>query len=165
MSDPTAQEWPNQRLKILVPGMILVIISTFFVAWRVVYGIGAGRNFMICDYLLIIATVCPRNPEIGMRLTVSQASQHIGDRHVVGSGRRWARTTYHGPLDRHHAICLPAIHLTDSQHYRCRRFKVVDLRVASDTQLLQGVPRRRLAVYSYGHGFQLPSARPDVVRL
>jgi hypothetical protein len=67
MADTTTQEWPDQRLKILVPGMILMIISTFFVIWRVVYGIKGGRSFMICDYLLIIATVCQRSPEIGKR--------------------------------------------------------------------------------------------------
>lgn len=54
---PTAQqEWPNQRLKIMVPTWTLMIISTAFLVWRVVYGIMQRRRFMIADYLLIIAT-------------------------------------------------------------------------------------------------------------
>ena len=50
-------EWPNERIKILVPAWTLMIISTAFLVWRVVYGFMHGRKFMICDYLLIIATV------------------------------------------------------------------------------------------------------------
>jgi hypothetical protein len=51
------QDWPDQRIKILVPGWTLMIISTAFLVWRVVYGFMHGRKFMACDYLLIIATV------------------------------------------------------------------------------------------------------------
>lgn len=51
------QEWPNERIKILVPAWTLMIISSTFLVWRVVYGFMHGRKFMICDYLLIIATV------------------------------------------------------------------------------------------------------------
>ncbi|KAI8932309.1 hypothetical protein NX059_010504 [Plenodomus lindquistii] len=53
---PADQEWPNQRLKILVPTWILLIISTAFLIWRVIYGIMQRRRFMVADYLLIIAT-------------------------------------------------------------------------------------------------------------
>jgi len=51
------QDWPNERIKILVPAWTLMIISTAFLVWRIVYGFMNGRKFMICDYLLIIATV------------------------------------------------------------------------------------------------------------
>ena len=58
--DPTsaaAQDWPNHRLKILVPGWTLMILSSIFLTWRVIYGLRQGRKFMLCDYLLIIAAV------------------------------------------------------------------------------------------------------------
>jgi hypothetical protein len=51
------QEWPDQRLKILIPSWTLMITSTMFLAWRVVYGLMKSRRFMSSDYLLIIATV------------------------------------------------------------------------------------------------------------
>jgi hypothetical protein len=56
-SQTGAEEWPNERLKIMVPCWLLMIISTIFVVWRVVYGLMQSRRFLLCDYLLIIATV------------------------------------------------------------------------------------------------------------
>jgi len=56
-TDALPQEWPNQRLKILIPCWTLLIISTMFVVWRVVYGLMQSRRFMVSDYFLIIATV------------------------------------------------------------------------------------------------------------
>ncbi|KAI1552333.1 hypothetical protein PtrSN002B_005136, partial [Pyrenophora tritici-repentis] len=50
------QEWPNQRLKILIPTWTMCAISTSFMLWRCVYGLMQKRKFMISDYLLIIAT-------------------------------------------------------------------------------------------------------------
>ncbi|KAH6643610.1 hypothetical protein C7974DRAFT_347772 [Boeremia exigua] len=55
MSDATAPEWPNHRLKVIVPMWSLLTISTAFLVWRVVYGLKCRRRFMVCDYLLIIA--------------------------------------------------------------------------------------------------------------
>jgi hypothetical protein len=55
--DPSLQYWPNHRLKILIPTWTVLIISTLFVVWRVVYGLRNSRRFMLSDYLLIIATV------------------------------------------------------------------------------------------------------------
>ncbi|KAG9194045.1 hypothetical protein G6011_04080 [Alternaria panax] len=49
------QEWPDERLKILIPVWTLTLISTTFLVWRVVYGL-RSRKFITCDYLLIIAT-------------------------------------------------------------------------------------------------------------
>lgn len=60
LMDPTSsapQDWPNERLKVLIPAWTLMIISTLFLVWRIVYGFMHGRKFMICDYLLIVATV------------------------------------------------------------------------------------------------------------
>ena len=48
---------PNGRIKVLVPAWTLMILSTAFLVWRVVYGFTNGRKFMLCDYLLIIAGV------------------------------------------------------------------------------------------------------------
>lgn len=56
-SGAVPHDLPNDRLKVLVPAWTLMIISTAFLVWRVVYGFMNGRKFMLCDYLLIIATV------------------------------------------------------------------------------------------------------------
>lgn len=62
--DAGTQEWPDQRLKILIPVWTLTVISTAFLVWRVVYGL-RSRKFIACDYLLIIATVSlPPVPKI-----------------------------------------------------------------------------------------------------
>jgi hypothetical protein len=58
----TVQEWPDQRLKILIPAWTLMIISSMFLVWRVVYGLQKSRRFMLSDYLLIIATVSDHPP-------------------------------------------------------------------------------------------------------
>ncbi|OAL57329.1 hypothetical protein IQ07DRAFT_32886 [Pyrenochaeta sp. DS3sAY3a] len=50
-------EWPNQRLRVLIPCWTLMIISTLFMCWRCVYGLMRSRKFMLSDYLLIIATL------------------------------------------------------------------------------------------------------------
>jgi hypothetical protein len=50
------QEWPDERLRVLIPVWALTLISTAFLVWRVVYGL-RSRKFIVCDYLLIIATV------------------------------------------------------------------------------------------------------------
>jgi hypothetical protein len=55
--DASLEHWPNQRLKILIPTWTVLIISTLFVIWRVVYGLRNARKFMLSDYLLIAATV------------------------------------------------------------------------------------------------------------
>jgi hypothetical protein len=55
--DASLQQWPNHRLKILIPTWTVLIISTLFVIWRVVYGLRSSRRFMLSDYLLIVATV------------------------------------------------------------------------------------------------------------
>jgi hypothetical protein len=57
MADADTQEWPNERLKILIPTWVLMAISTMFFIWRVVYGLMRSRRFMLSDYLLTIATV------------------------------------------------------------------------------------------------------------
>ncbi|KAH8716800.1 hypothetical protein GQ44DRAFT_742393 [Phaeosphaeriaceae sp. PMI808] len=60
MDDPketAPQEWPDQRMKILIPIWILLIVSTIFLVGRVMYGVMQKRRFMLCDYLLIIATI------------------------------------------------------------------------------------------------------------
>jgi uncharacterized membrane protein YqjE len=40
--DASLEHWPNQRLKILIPTWTVLIISTLFVIWRVVYGLRNG---------------------------------------------------------------------------------------------------------------------------
>ncbi|CAN9250474.1 unnamed protein product [Alternaria alternata] len=55
MDTAGTQEWPDERLKVLIPVWTLTLISTAFLVWRVVYGL-RSRKFIICDYLLIIAT-------------------------------------------------------------------------------------------------------------
>lgn len=57
MADPAAQEWPNHRLKVMVPMWSLLTVSTAFLVWRIAYGIKSRRRFLVCDYLLIVACV------------------------------------------------------------------------------------------------------------
>lgn len=57
MDSSTTQDWPDRRLKIMIPMWTLLTISTAFLGWRVAYGVVTRRRFMICDYLLIIAGV------------------------------------------------------------------------------------------------------------
>jgi hypothetical protein len=80
-NNTTMQEWPDQRLKILVPAWSLMIISSMFLVWRVVYGLRKSRRFMLSDYLLIIATVSdPTIPSIGIVLRLTwQDAQHCWD--------------------------------------------------------------------------------------
>jgi uncharacterized membrane protein YqjE len=63
MADAT-QEWPNERLKILVPCNILMIIAAIFLIWKLVYGFKSGRRLLLSDYLLILAQVCSCLPII-----------------------------------------------------------------------------------------------------
>lgn len=56
MSD-TQQEWPNRRMEILLSTVIICILSTLFLAWRIVYAVIKKRKLLLCDYLLIIAAV------------------------------------------------------------------------------------------------------------
>jgi hypothetical protein len=66
-TDSALQDWPNQRLKILIPTWTVLIISTAFVIWRVLYGLRNARRFMLSDYLLIAATVsnCTHDSPVG----------------------------------------------------------------------------------------------------
>ncbi|KAF1931902.1 uncharacterized protein M421DRAFT_55219 [Didymella exigua CBS 183.55] len=55
MAEPATQEWPDHRLKVMVPIWSLLTVSTAFLVWRIAYGIKSGRRFLACDYLLIVA--------------------------------------------------------------------------------------------------------------
>ncbi|KAF1936567.1 hypothetical protein EJ02DRAFT_506444 [Clathrospora elynae] len=77
--DPEPQEWPNQRLKIMIPVWTLMVISTIFLVWRCVYSLLRSRKFMACDYLLIMATV--------LNITATSTNQVVIDnglgRHIL----------------------------------------------------------------------------------
>ncbi|KAJ8110992.1 hypothetical protein OPT61_g6303 [Boeremia exigua] len=85
------QGWPNQRIKILIPSWTLMIISTAFLVWRVVYGFKQGRKFMVCDYLLIIATL--------MNISATGVNQVVVDaglgRHIFDPSVDIMRYAYH----------------------------------------------------------------------
>ncbi|EOA86674.1 uncharacterized protein SETTUDRAFT_134923 [Exserohilum turcica Et28A] len=57
MNADNTQEWPNQRLKVMIPMWTLLALSTIFLAWRIAYGFAQRRRFMLSDYLLIIAAI------------------------------------------------------------------------------------------------------------
>jgi multisubunit Na+/H+ antiporter MnhF subunit len=80
MAGTEQEHWPDRTLGILVPTTILCIISTVLLMWRVIYGIRTKRKLLICDYLLIVATVrhCLSSFHYGPRLT----------RMIAGSERR-----------------------------------------------------------------------------
>ncbi|USP75149.1 hypothetical protein yc1106_02423 [Curvularia clavata] len=50
-------DWPHRRVTILAPNTALVIISTLFAMWRVIYGIKTKRKGIICDVLLSVAVI------------------------------------------------------------------------------------------------------------
>ncbi|KAH7112095.1 hypothetical protein B0J11DRAFT_186942 [Dendryphion nanum] len=56
MSD-TQQEWPNRRIEILLSTVIVCLLSTLILIWRIIYGIMGKRKLLLCDYLLIIAAI------------------------------------------------------------------------------------------------------------
>lgn len=68
MNADNTQEWPNQRLKVMIPMWTLLALSTIFLAWRIAYGFAQRRRFMLSDYLLIIAAVstAPLHPTARM---------------------------------------------------------------------------------------------------
>ncbi|PSN72643.1 hypothetical protein BS50DRAFT_630650 [Corynespora cassiicola Philippines] len=85
MADAVQQEWPDQRLKILVPTWTLMGISTIFVVWRFIYGFMQGRKFMVCDYLLILATATNIAAHALSYITVENGlGRHIMDPSVMG---------------------------------------------------------------------------------
>jgi len=51
------QDWPDRRVEILLSTVIIAILSTLVLIWRVVYGVVNRRKLLVCDYLLIIAAV------------------------------------------------------------------------------------------------------------
>lgn len=53
----TPIEWPDRRLKIIIPVWVLLGISSVFMVWRLAYSLVCRRRFMLCDYLLIVAGV------------------------------------------------------------------------------------------------------------
>jgi hypothetical protein len=57
MGDGEQREWPNRGLEIFVVGIVLCVLSTSVLAWRIVYGIRTKRKFLLSDFLLIIAAV------------------------------------------------------------------------------------------------------------
>ncbi|KAF2822696.1 hypothetical protein CC86DRAFT_301028 [Ophiobolus disseminans] len=78
------RDWPNQRLLILVPGWTLMVISTMFVVWRVVYGLMQSRRFLLCDYLLIIATALNITAACTSQIVVNAGlGRHIMDPSVL----------------------------------------------------------------------------------
>jgi hypothetical protein len=70
MTDPAAQEWPNHRLKVMVPMWSLLTVSTAFLVWRIAYGIKSRRRFLVCDYLLIVACVSVLSSKTGMHVVL-----------------------------------------------------------------------------------------------
>ncbi|KAF3035829.1 hypothetical protein E8E12_006436 [Didymella heteroderae] len=79
MADPAAQEWPNHRLKVMVPMWSLLTVSTCFLVWRIAYGIKSRRRFLVCDYLLIVA--CCLNITA---TSLTQVIVHLGlGRHIM----------------------------------------------------------------------------------
>lgn len=49
--------WPNKGGQILGSTLSICILSTAIVVWRIIYGFQSKRKLMVCDYLLILATV------------------------------------------------------------------------------------------------------------
>ncbi|KAF2708442.1 hypothetical protein K504DRAFT_535041 [Pleomassaria siparia CBS 279.74] len=51
------QEWPNRGLEIILSTTIVCVLSTLLLIWRIVYGLMQKRRLLLCDYLLVVATM------------------------------------------------------------------------------------------------------------
>jgi hypothetical protein len=148
--DTSSQDWPDQRLKILIPTWILMVISTIFVAWRVVYGFKKTRVFMTSDYLLIIATVrtkLSRKTNLGLTVPTT-ASQRRRDMRNISGRRLWTGATF----QRSHcfaanpAVLLLPLDIANHQHHRSRIPQVGYLCLSPGAQLFQSIPNHCVAV-------------------
>lgn len=162
----TGQEWPNERLRVLIPTWTLLIISNVFVVWRVIYGLMKARRFMLSDYLLILAAVCSQKHLRSPILIISDA-QHCCILDKSHRGGFWAWETHYGSICAAYPakICLLPMDIADRQHHRSCVPQVVGLCMASSTRFLQNLSGHRVAFDPYGHGSGILSARFDVIRM
>lgn len=168
MESSSSEQWPDHRLKVMIPMWSLLIVSTAFLVWRVVYGLMNRRWFMVCDYLLITAGVS----SLPTRASYMQfelmhhfsVPQHRSN--VVDASGHWPRAwpTHTGPYcaTEHQAIQLHSLDRPDHQRHRRCIPEVVDLRVAPGSELLQVVSSRGVAVDCDGYGAELPGAGFDL---
>ncbi|PSN70743.1 hypothetical protein BS50DRAFT_630818 [Corynespora cassiicola Philippines] len=74
------QEWPNRGAELLGISTFLCVLSTGFLVWRVVYGLRNDRKLLLCDYLLIIATLMNITATgIRYKSTIHGQGRHILD--------------------------------------------------------------------------------------
>ncbi|KAF2795036.1 hypothetical protein K505DRAFT_240769 [Melanomma pulvis-pyrius CBS 109.77] len=86
MSD-AQQEWPNRRTEILLSTAIICVLSTLFLAWRVIYAVVKKRKLLLCDYLLIIATILNiTTTVIRFETTKHALGRHIKDPSILPGG-------------------------------------------------------------------------------
>lgn len=54
---PPKQNDENRGLEVLLSTVIIAVLSTIILIWRIVYGIKTKRKLLLCDYLLVISAV------------------------------------------------------------------------------------------------------------
>jgi hypothetical protein len=138
-NDPTVpKQWPDQRLRIMIPTWALLIISTMFLTWRVVYGIVQKRSFLASDYLLIIAAVSRRTFSLKCRLDLTLlGTKYHCSIHVASSDRSRSGASLYGPVGgaKSHAFCILSLDLADHQHHGGGIHQVVYLCIPSGSEL------------------------------
>lgn len=78
-----ARAWPDQRLKILIPCWLLMVVSTVFVVWRFIYGALQLRRFLLCDYLLAVAAVSSHTCTFASEPEANNGRLSTSRRHVT----------------------------------------------------------------------------------
>lgn len=165
------QEWPNRGVEILASTVILCILSTLILIWRVIYGVKTKRKMLVCDYLLIVAAVSRFNAMIIVHivLTLVVDLEHHDDHHPLQGHQARTRETYQGSQHyiswRYHQVQL--FHLSESGHQPDRSGypEVFYLRLPVVSEVFHRLHHHRMGIYRHDHHFQLDHTHDGKFRL
>jgi hypothetical protein len=165
------QEWPNRGVEILVSTVILCILSTLILIWRVIYGVKTKRKMLVCDYLLIVAAVSRSNALAIVQavLTLVVDLERHDDHHPFQGHPPRTGETYQGSQHyipwRYHTVQL--FHLPESGHQpdRSGYLEVLYLRLSVVSQVFHRIHHHRMGIYRHGHRFQLDRTSAGKFRL
>lgn len=158
--------WPDRRVTVLAPSTTLVVISTLFALWRVIYGIKTKRKGILCDVLLSIAVVRTHSLPLSdnnnkknrtCRLNHPTTDpQHRIHHHPLQNLQPRPRPPHFRPQHRQTArrvaFQLLPLDRADPQHARHLVSQILHLHISAYPQLLETVSGHRLGKYPNGDG-------------
>jgi hypothetical protein len=157
------QEWPNRGVEILLSTVIISILSTLILIWRVAYGVKTKRQLRIFDYLLIVAAVSLFHAiEIVRVMLILVVDLEYRDHHppLQDCAARIGETL-RGPQHytswRYHQVQLFPVPQSDHQPDRSGYFEVLHLLLPVVSEILHHIHRHCMGIYPHGHRFQLDS--------